>query len=223
MQAIQILMALNRSVYYESTEERLTSAEAMADANPTAIFVVQADGTVQHLNAAAKSLLRNSEGLIFDNNHLAATDPHTNHIMGKLFRELMLLPASPFANRPTRVLAIPRSAEKRPLQAIVMPFPAPQKHNSSAVLLLLVSDPEKKSVVPDEVLRALYGLTPAEAEIANGLLTGHSPKTISKHRHVSVTTIRQQIKSMLQKTGTTRQSDMIRLLMALPQMPIQEK
>ncbi|HVT28410.1 MAG TPA: hypothetical protein VHE81_10395, partial [Lacipirellulaceae bacterium] len=66
VQAIQILMALNRSVYYESTEERLTSAEAMANANPTAIFVVQGDGTVQHWNTAAEALLRSNDGLVLD-------------------------------------------------------------------------------------------------------------------------------------------------------------
>jgi DNA-binding CsgD family transcriptional regulator len=223
VQAIQILMALNRSVFYESAEEHLTTAEAMANANPTAIFVLTADGTVRHWNTSAGSLLRSSDGLVLDNGRLHATDSHTHHVMARLLRDVPSLPASPSGDRPHGVLALPRSAGKRPLQAIVMPLDAANKQGSSARLLLLVSDPEKTSAVPSEVLRVLYSLTPAEVEIANGLIMGYSAETISKNRRVSVTTIRQQIKSMLQKTGTTRQSDMIRLFLALPQMPVPEK
>ena len=68
---------------------------------------------------------------------------------------------------------------------------------------------------------ALYDLTPAETEIANGLLMGYSPEEISCLRRVVITTVRYQIKSMLHKTVTSRQSDMVRLFMTLPQLPVQ--
>lgn len=50
---------------------------------------------------------------------------------------------------------------------------------------------------------------------------GYSTEEISCLRRVSVSTVRQQVKSMLNKTGTSRQSDMVRLFMALPQAPVQ--
>jgi DNA-binding NarL/FixJ family response regulator len=69
---------------------------------------------------------------------------------------------------------------------------------------------------PDEVLRALYGLTPAQTEVANGILTGYTLEEIAFLRKVSIGTVRQQVKAILSKTGTDRQSDLVRVLMTLP-------
>jgi DNA-binding CsgD family transcriptional regulator len=46
---------------------------------------------------------------------------------------------------------------------------------------------------------------------------GYSLEEIASLRKVSVGTVRNQLKAMLSKTGTSRQSDLIRLLMTLPQ------
>jgi len=53
-------------------------------------------------------------------------------------------------------------------------------------LLVLVTDPERTPTFPDSVLHALYGLTPAETEVANGLLMGYSLKSIGRRppRHI---------------------------------------
>lgn len=80
----------------------------------------------------------------------------------------------------------------------------------------IVTDPERPASFPDDILRALYDLSPAETEVANGLLMGYSPEEIGCLRRVSAGTIRQQIKSMLSNTGTNRRSEMVRLLMRLP-------
>lgn len=124
-------------------------------------------------------------------------------------------------SQPGRFLSLQRPSGKRPLQLIAAPLPEAHRQRTQADLLLLVSDPEKPANFPDDALRALYDLTPAETEIANGLLMGYSPEEISCLRRVSTGTVRQQIKSMLNKTATGRQSDMVRLFMTLPQFPAQ--
>jgi len=52
--------------------------------------------------------------------------------------------------------------------------------------------------------------------VANGLLTGYSLEEIAALRRVSIGTVRQQVKAMLGKSGTSRQSDLVRLLLNLP-------
>jgi DNA-binding CsgD family transcriptional regulator len=69
------------------------------------------------------------------------------------------------------------------------------------------------------MLQQLYGFTPAETEIANGLATGFSPEGIASIRGASVETVRSQIKSLLLKTDTRRQIDLVRLLCRLPDSP----
>ena len=114
-----------------------------------------------------------------------------------------------------------RASGKRPFQLIATPLPETHRQRSKADLLLLVTDPEKPSNFPDDMLHALYDLTPTETEVANGLLMGYSPQEIACLRRVSTGTVRQQVKSMLSKTGTNRQCDMVRLFMTLPQVPVQ--
>jgi DNA-binding CsgD family transcriptional regulator len=85
-------------------------------------------------------------------------------------------------------------------------------------VLLLATDPEKPIMLRDDALREHYSLTEAETEVANGLLTGYSLEEIAALRKVQVGTVRHQVKSMLAKTGTGKQTDMVRLFLTLPRM-----
>jgi DNA-binding CsgD family transcriptional regulator len=62
------------------------------------------------------------------------------------------------------------------------------------------------------VVRALYDLTPAETEVAILLAQGFAPAQIAERRAVSIETVRNQIKALLQKTGTRRLGNLIALL-----------
>jgi DNA-binding CsgD family transcriptional regulator len=78
---------------------------------------------------------------------------------------------------------------------------------------LLVATPVAPSEAPDqEVLRALFDLTPAEARLAHSLLNGYSINTAAEELGLSRETLRSQLKHLLRKTGTPRQSELIRLL-----------
>ncbi len=61
---------------------------------------------------------------------------------------------------------------------------------------------------PDWIAQ-LFGLTLAEAEICSGLCVGRTVDIIATERSVSVTTVRQQIKSCLRKTASGTQGQMI--------------
>jgi DNA-binding CsgD family transcriptional regulator len=59
-------------------------------------------------------------------------------------------------------------------------------------------------------------LSKAEAELALALLDGKTAEEIATERDVRLSTIRSQLRSILEKTGTHRQSDAVRLLSQLP-------
>lgn len=204
-----------------ATEQRLASAEAMANASSTATFVLTRHGRLQHCNTAAESLVRGRHGLSLLSGRLSADDARSNAELSKLLADAASLSLSPADPQPSHFLSFERPSGKRPLQMIATPLPETHRQRAQADLLLLVTDPEKPANFPDDVLRALYSLTPAEIEVANGLLMGYSSEEIACLRRISASTVRQQIKSLLSKTGTSRQSDMVRLLMTLPQVPVQ--
>jgi DNA-binding CsgD family transcriptional regulator len=202
------------------TEQRLASAEAMANASRTATFVVTRQGGVRHSNSSAESLIRSGDSFTVINGRLTARDAKANDALAKLLLEVASPAFSLSGPQTSRCLSVGRTAGKRPHQLIAMPLPQTHRNRSDADLLVLVTDPEKTVHFPDETLRALYDLTPAETEVANGLLMGYSLQEIASLRRVSTGTIRQQVKSMLSKTGTKRQSDMVRLFTMVPQAPV---
>ncbi|MFN3933158.1 MAG: alpha/beta fold hydrolase [Parvibaculum sp.] len=66
--------------------------------------------------------------------------------------------------------------------------------------------------------RETFGLTPAEARLAARLKEGLSLKEAAEELGISVNTARNQIKSVFEKLGVNRQSDLIRHLTELSQL-----
>src|SRR5690606_21980999 len=66
-------------------------------------------------------------------------------------------------------------------------------------------DPDRMRIL----LRAAYGLTTAEVEVALGLAEGQSPESIAALRNASVATVRKQIRFIYDKLDVHRQSELI--------------
>jgi DNA-binding CsgD family transcriptional regulator len=59
-------------------------------------------------------------------------------------------------------------------------------------------------------------VTPSEARVADLLLQGIDTSEISAKLHITLETARLQVKRLLNKTGTRRQAELLRLLVSLP-------
>jgi DNA-binding CsgD family transcriptional regulator/PAS domain-containing protein len=195
-----------------AAEHRAQNAEALLDASTVASILLDEDGHIIFMNTAARSITTEADGLRIHGDQITPTDPTSRMAL----RSLILAAAAPNRQDPGGAIALERRSGKRPLQVLVAPFRPTDAQRSTARVLVLASDPELKVNFPDAILRALYDLTPAETEIANGLLTGFSLEEVALLRKTSVATIRSQMKNMLGKTSTHRQGDLIRLLSALP-------
>lgn len=193
-----------------TAERRARNAEALLDMNSTASFLLDEYGEVVFMNSAARRLTQEGDGLRVFGGSLGPADAS-----GRMeFRGLVMSAAS--ADGPGGALALERRFGKRPLQVLVTPFRPANPHGSDARVLVLATDPELKVNFPDAILRALYDLTPAETEVANGLLTGFSLEELALLRKVSIETVRSQMKALLGKTGTRKQSELVSLLSSLP-------
>ena len=60
-------------------------------------------------------------------------------------------------------------------------------------------------------LRSAFGLTETQADILSGFLHRHSQKTIAKQRAISVETVRDHSRAILQKTNCLRMADVVQL------------
>jgi DNA-binding CsgD family transcriptional regulator len=69
-------------------------------------------------------------------------------------------------------------------------------------------------------LQSLFGLSPAEAALGISLVEGQSPADVAAARAVSIHTVRTQLAQLFRKTGTTRQSQLVAVLLRV--MPLCE-
>jgi len=79
---------------------------------------------------------------------------------------------------------------------------------------LLIADTERGHNVPREVLRALFGLTETESRVAWQLANGDSPEQAAERLAIAPSTLRHHLERIFVKTGTRRQSDLVRRVLA---------
>jgi DNA-binding CsgD family transcriptional regulator len=113
-------------------------------------------------------------------------------------------------------LCIHRNGDRRPLHVWAVPLlrassgllvPA-----SEADVMVIVIDPELSMAPPIDALKALYGLTDAEARLTKGLLHGERLEDYAARAGISMNTARTHLKSVFAKTDTDRQAELMRLL-----------
>ncbi len=105
--------------------------------------------------------------------------------------------------------------ETRPLSVGIRPLRVPggRAGGSRAGFVLLARAAECAYDMDEAPLRAAYQLTAAEARICSGLISGDNVHTLSGRLGISPQTARTHLKRIYDKTGTTRQAELLRLLM----------
>jgi DNA-binding CsgD family transcriptional regulator len=83
---------------------------------------------------------------------------------------------------------------------------------ASAAFLLVVTSLVAPKAPAADLLHGLFDLSPAEARVARGLIEGRTVEEIANANALARETIRSQLKSVLAKTGTRRQAELVGLL-----------
>lgn len=98
----------------------------------------------------------------------------------------------------------------------------PERTPGTAMLLVLLLDPELRQNPPPEILAQAFELTGAESEVAIGILSGKTLAEIATARGVKVGTVRAHSKAVFSKTHTRGQADLTgvltRLSFVVPQL-----
>ena len=82
---------------------------------------------------------------------------------------------------------------------------------SRCVAVLALTPVTLPQAPPIELVQSLFDLTPAEARVARDLASGKAVETIAVDRGVSPSTVRTQVRGVLEKTGCSRQIDVVAL------------
>lgn len=168
--------------------------------------LVDAQGKVVQANPLAESL----GDLLIAAAHgkLALADRAANELLGKAIAGLA-------ADGEPDVRSIPvRDSSTAPALILhVIPIRRSAHDvfaDSFALLVFIPVASERRPSLP--MMNALFDLTPGEARIAGGIASGRTLEELAEEGAVAMTTVRSQLRRVLEKTGCSRQADVAALL-----------
>jgi DNA-binding CsgD family transcriptional regulator len=107
-------------------------------------------------------------------------------------------------------LAIEGDLSGAPLSLLICPFyPGQATSGPNPTVMMFLAIRGRMPAARPDLLIALYGLTPAEALVLSKLVAGLSAREIAAAHRVARNTVRNQIQRLLEKTATSRQSELI--------------
>jgi DNA-binding CsgD family transcriptional regulator len=197
-------------------QSRSASLEAATDVVASGILLFDAACKIFFSNGPATKLLAKSDGLLAVHDRLHAARPDESAILQQLIRAATSTSVGNGIDCGGAVLISRKS--RPPLRVMVAPLRNSKlgKLGATAAIAFVV-DPESKFRPRNEILSALFGLTPAECRIALLVGDGKSLPEISAELGVSRNTLKSHVASIYSKTGTSRQSQLVRILSQFPQ------
>jgi DNA-binding CsgD family transcriptional regulator/PAS domain-containing protein len=216
-----LLPHLRRSMqlthHLRGLELDLAHARAGLDAISIGVLVCSPEGKVRIANRIAGEILARGDGIALDGfDVLTLDDPQKQHglqrgIAGAARR------AGLEAEGAGNAFRIPR-AEGPPLKLLVAPLPEAQQAGIGGAggAMILIDDPDRGAAPAIEALKALFGLTGAEARLARRLAHGDcTAPEIAVEFALSPQTIRTQMKSIHRKMEVSHQAEVSAILSRL--------
>jgi DNA-binding CsgD family transcriptional regulator/PAS domain-containing protein len=191
-----------------------TDVEALLDLSPNGFFLLDAVGTIRHMNSAGEKLLAETGAFSVVHGKLRAVRPSVS----RQLEALIVMAASPDSEtRRGGSMAIPSPKSALPLSVLVTPIGghkfAPIRDGLS--VCVCVTDLNVEMQLPRGPLRNVFGLTDAEIRVAQAMFECASLQEIAARFGISHNTVRVQLASIFDKTHTNRQVDLIAMLSRL--------
>lgn len=206
--AIQIHATLGRTA-----SERNLYAGAVEQL-AVATIILDEQGHVLSTNTIARVLLEDGDGLALRGQHLFIAGRDRNR---ELQNSLATIVQAQHRGETSvvRALRVLRSGNRPQLGLVLRPVPVSEwsEGQTSPCVAVFISDPELSETASLGTLRELFGLTPAEANLAVLLSRGLRLAEVSEAQNVSPHTARAQLKSVFAKTGVSRQAELVRLVL----------
>ncbi|MFJ2993088.1 helix-turn-helix transcriptional regulator [Pandoraea sp. NPDC087047] len=116
--------------------------------------------------------------------------------------------------------------KESPQHWVVTVLPLRESHACAApwqrpMAMLTIGELDRRVTFSPYTLKVLFGLSPAEARLAQALAAGRELTQYAQDANVAINTARTQLRHIFDKTGCRRQADLLRLLHAIPALRIQ--
>jgi len=158
--------------------------------------VITANGLLQ--NSAPQIIVTAFDKLVFEN-------PATNTTFAALLDRERAAPISLGCSLP-----LPRTESHPPSVIHLVPVKGNARDIfSGAAYFAIITPVDRSKVIDAEIIQGLFDLTPAEARVARALATGRDVAATAEQLAISTETVRSHVKSILSKSGMSRQTDFV--------------
>lgn len=200
--------ALSTQDYLKDLSHKATDLAEAVESIRHAVFVVGPAGTAVYMNRVAEDLVAAGDGPSVRSGRIGVSLPSTD---SELHRSIAAALGQDSLARCGSSLLCPRVGGRRSYVIHVLPFTSVTSRRA----LVIVVDPERRIEPDPELLRRVYGLTGAEADVALRVARGDGLKPISDEMSLSMATVKTHLQRVFHKTQTHRQAELVRLLAAI--------
>ncbi|GIL01344.1 MAG: hypothetical protein BroJett030_12430 [Alphaproteobacteria bacterium] len=174
------------------------------------VIVVDGHGRATSVSAVAERLLHARNGLQLQAGRLRAANATEDRALQAAIRAAGQRGAAG-EPAPSRGLSLTKDSGARTLGIVVRPVATGAQHGPVAVY---VRDCEAAPEVASEYVRQIFDLTPAEAAVTRRLTAGLSLEDAAASLAISRNTARAHLRSIFSKSGITRQTELVRLVLS---------
>jgi DNA-binding CsgD family transcriptional regulator len=166
---------------------------------------------VQDANTLARRLLADGNGVAVRAGRFFFIDPALDGRFSRLIEGYRK--GTPGAAR--AIAAVVRHNQSPPYRVVVEPVPRDTDERHVAFVIIFYGPLAWRGISVD-VLVQLYGLTPAQADVARSLFTGQSVEETAAALGLSLNTVRTHLKSIFTRCNVQSQRELLHLLATGP-------
>lgn len=177
-------------------------------------ILLDGEGRVQQVNPLGEELLAQNDGLSVVGGRLRLGTPEQTAALQVAVDQVLSNQRQAVPSM-VEVIRVSRASGRGDLGLVVRAVPRSHFTEGVAVpsVAIFISDPERPGGADAEALQRLFDFTQAEARLALLLADGYSLDEAAAAIGVTRNTVRTHLRSIFSKTGVTRQTLLVRLIL----------
>lgn len=178
------------------------------------IITLDERGKVVTRNAVADALIREKDGIHIVNDQIHLESPSARSKLNTFIDEVAKAQREQ-KPAPTNALAVDRPSGKPDLEILLKPMMIDKtvEPGHTPHMIVFINEPERSYEIDTRILMSLYSLTKAEVALAKLLAEGANLDQAAQDLGIARNTARAQLRSIFAKTGVSRQSMLVSLIL----------